>query len=275
MKQRYDLAFGLGMTCGCSLTLRKARLQYLSFPGDWTAPVWFNAENPRLRHGLCLRANILCRGLGDFLRLEDLRFDRTHPWNGKDVYFNERTRYVFNHDFPAGGNLAQELPKVQLKYQRRYKRLTDLIRASKRVLAVRIDTPSDRNWPPTSLDDCRQARKALSEAFPQTTFDFVLLNFEKGRPYGQRTDERTDDGIYHYAFDYSNPKPGADPLLPDLSVTARLLADRFSVRDYRTREEITTHKTERRHKAWAKVGANSSIDFILKKAVHRIKRAIA
>jgi hypothetical protein len=35
--ERYDLAFSLGAACSCSVALRRAKLQFASFPLDWIA----------------------------------------------------------------------------------------------------------------------------------------------------------------------------------------------------------------------------------------------
>ena len=263
-KERYDLVFGFGATCGCSLTLRRAGLQLLSFPGDWTAPVWHDETHPRLQHDLRQRVDYFCGDKEVFFRPEDFRFRAPHPWNGKDVYYNERTLYVFNHDFPQGGDFAAELPGVVAKYRRRYERLTELIRGSKRVLVVRMDIPSgDR--PKATLDDCRYARGRLRETYPGVEFDFALVSYDPGRPYERLTEERTEDGIYHYGFDFANPKPGADPYQPDLGKTGRLFAERFEVREYRTKAEIAAHRLAVRRKKWAKVGATGPFGYFWKK----------
>lgn len=262
----YDLVFGLGSVCGCSMTLRRARLQHLSFPGDWAAPIWYDEDHPRLQHDLRERASCLCRGLDGFFDATDFAFVQPHPWNGMNIYCNKKTRYYFAHDFPATQEFAAALPSVAAKYQRRYQRLVDLIRSSQRVLVVRMDIPSDSR-PKATLDDCRFARQLLSETFAPTTFDFALLSYEKGRPYEKMLDERTDDGIYHFAFDFSNPEPGKDALLPNITLTAQLLASRFSVREYRTPEEIAAHKAAARRKKLAKAGVNSQLGYLWKKAV--------
>ena len=67
-KERYDLVFGFGATCGCSLTLRRAGLQLLSFPGDWTAPVWHDETHPRLQHDLRQRVDYFCGDKEVFFR---------------------------------------------------------------------------------------------------------------------------------------------------------------------------------------------------------------
>ena len=271
-KRHYDLAFGFGAVCGCSLTLRRAGLQYLSFPGDWTAPVWFDETHPRIEHDLRKRADLFCNGLDELFLPGDFRFLRSHPWNGKDIYCNIRHQYTFNHDFPAGGDFASEMPKVKTKYFRRYERLIGLIRSSKRVLVVRMDMPHPER-PKATLDDCRYARMKLSKKFPGVIFDFVLLSYDQGRTYENRVEEITDDGIFHYAFDYLETKPGKDPWQPDLALTSRHFAERFSVRDYRSPQEIAAHEDIMRRKKWSKYGAKGPLGYFVKKLLSKFRHS--
>jgi len=272
-RERYDLIFGLGVNCACSLSLRRAGLQHLSFPGDWTGPLWRDVTHPRIRHGLVFRAERLCRGMDGFLELKDLCFDGKHPWNGKDSYHNAVTYYVFHHDFTASGDLKEELVKVRAKYEHRLERLTALIRASSRVLVVRIDaTGDDRDWPQTTLEDCHEARRLLAAAFPGVTFDFAVFNFERGRPMSDMIEERPDPGIVRFTFDYSNPRPGADPFQPDVVHMADFLAARYAVRDYRTSEERESHAASERRKKWAKVGAAGPFGYAVGRFLSKLTR---
>lgn len=234
MKRKYDLVFGFGLACGCSQSLRRAKLQYLSFPGDWTSPLAEGAGRPApdcvLRH----RVDVLCDGDADFFKPEDFFFERSVESTQKDVYINRRTRYIFNHDFPIGGDFAANLPKVAAKYARRRERLFELIGRSRRVLAVCVDIPGGKN--PVSLDDCRYARERLNRRFPSAKFDFCLLSDEPGRSFAKRTFEEVEPGLFHLSFGFLDPTH-ALPNQPDLKLTSAALAEQFEVADYRTEEE--------------------------------------
>ena len=266
-KERYDLAFGFGIACSCSQSLRRAGLQYLSFPGDWTSAV---AVKDLPRPNLVIRADRLCQGLDGFLELEDLRFKSRHPWNGKDIYDNTRTLYTFPHDFPAGGRLADELPKIAAKYARRYDRLVSLIRSSKRVLVARIDYPNGSR--PTSVDDCRYARKRLSETFPGVTFDFVMLQPDPDTPFERRKTDRPEPWLTRIVFDYRSRRPGDEELIPDLGLTSAALAAVAEVRDYRSRKERAAHRAAERRKRWAALGATSYLGYLKAKIARHFRK---
>lgn len=246
----YDLAFAIGQTCGCSQSLRRAGLQHLSFPGDWTAPLFGDEASPTPEHDLLNRVDILCDGCADFFRADDFMFQRTILSTGKDVYVNRRTRYIFNHDFPAGCDFSGELPRVAEKYRRRKERLVGLIHAAKRVLAVRMDMPGGPN--PTSLDDCRHARRRLSERFAPAKIDFLLISHDPARPFARRTFEEVEEGFFRISFDYLDRNRTDLPHQPDLSLTGAALAEHFTVSDYRTDEEKRRYEEQSHSKKIAK-----------------------
>jgi len=248
----YDLAFGLGTACSCSQTLRGAGLQYLSFPMDWTACAW---GTPIPQDSFVQEATWICKGLDGFLCPNDLRFIGPHEWNGKDIYGNARTHFVFNHDFPAGGDFATELPKVVAKYQRRYARLVSLIRASRRVLVVHIDFPN--RFLPTPHEDCRRVREQLSATFPNVTFETLLLQCDPTIPFEKRQWATTGEGCHLLTFDYRNRAPDADPQIPDLALTGAAVQAFARVRDYRTHAEKKAYRRQKNLKHWAKVGATT------------------
>lgn len=255
-KKDYDLIFGIGQTCGCTQSLRRAGLQHLSFPGDWTAPLWKNSNfPPHFDHDLRERVDVLCEDRGNFFDPKALIPQGAISNTGKAVYINTSTHYIFNHDFPVGCRLANELPKVVEKYRRRRARLFELIRSSRRVLAVRMDAPGDKH--PTSIDDCRYARRRLNERFAPARIDLLLFSYDPKRPFEQRTFEEVEDGIFRISFDYLDHDRTDLPFQPVLALTGAALAESFSVRDYRSAEERQRHerdaarkKAARRRERW-------------------------
>lgn len=252
----YDLIFGMGQACGCSQTLRRAGLQLLSFPGDWTGPVYEGPNHPPFEHDLRNRCENLISPPADFFAAEDFAKQIAVSNTGKQVYVNRKSRYVFNHDFAIGNDFTDELPKVAARYRKRRERLLGAIRASKRVLVVRIDIPEGKY--PATLDDCRYVRRRLAETFQGVAFDVALLSYDKTIPFEKRTFEEVEPGLFHLAFDFYDHKH-ALPNQPNLAQTSVALAERFAVSDYRTdaeRAQFAEHekaaKAEKRAKRRAK-----------------------
>lgn len=266
MRTRYDLVIGMGMACSCSQALRRANLQFLSFPFDWVAPD--TRDRRHLERDLPNRAHSIVNAFGDWLRIEDLRFVRPHETNGKDIYLNARTGLVFNHDFPAGRPLAETFPEVAGKYRRRSIRLIELIRRSRKVLLVRIERPDLPGVTPAA--DCVEARQILTAGFPGIRFDLLQLVCDPSRPRSDRNETTPAEGIVRIGFDYRSEDPSAAAYQPDLEVLAKTLADRFSVADYRTREEIRSHREAILRTKLAEAGCDTVFQLRLK----RLKRSI-
>ena len=254
-KRAYDLAFPIGIACSSSETLRGAGLQFLSFPGDWTSPL----IAPLPASNLIVRIDWLCRGFDDFFNADDFIFRSRNNETGKDVYGNMRTRYIFNHDFTAGSDLATEIPKVAAKYTRRRNRLLELIRGARRVLVFRLDFPTGAD--PTSVEDCRHAHRRLLETFPGVEFDFVLMQPDRTHTLETRLVEQLEPWLFRIAFDYRDPKKPDDLLYPNLKSTSAALAAFATVRDYRTHEEKRKHDRLHREKRYQKFGAKSWLDY--------------
>lgn len=244
-KEHYNLIFGFGQSCGCSSSLRRAGLQFLTFPGDWTGPLWHDASHPPLAHELQHRVETLCQGGPGFMEEKSFFAKGTVSNTGKAVYINAETRYIFNHDFPIGCDFPTEIQKVAAKYRKRYNRLLELFAKSERVLFVRMDIPGGDD--PTSVEACRLARKRLNERFAPAKFDALLVSCDPTVPFERRRFEKVEEGLFRLTFDYldrTNPLP----LQPDTSLTSVALAEHFSVDDYRTAEEKRSFAKARRRK---------------------------
>lgn len=267
MKRRFDLIVGLGPACSCSMILRRANLQHLSFPYDWLTP---RANTPEYEADLVHRADWIVREFGDWLRAEDLkRFERPadHP---KDCYFNDRLNLLFIHDFPIGSDFAAEFPKVKAKYDRRIGRLLDLIRGARRVLILRVDRPDLATS--TRIEDCKTAVRALSEKFAPTAFELLLLHCERGRAYADRLETDHGDGVRSLVFDYHDDRPEIPSFQPNIGMVAQILAARFTVRDYRTPAERAEKKRRDRRNEYARFGATNWWQWRLAKWRMRLSR---
>lgn len=261
MRKKYELAFGLGMACSCSEALRRAGLQYLSFPGDWTVPSWNEDNRPSVEYSLPYRVRMLVLPSADFFAGENFVNLHSVSNTGCEIYANTKTRYVFNHDFPSGCNFDEELPKVATKYRRRYDRLRSLIRASKKVLVLRVDRPDAPLKTP--FEDAREVVDLLNRTYAPTRFEMLILSYEKGRSVKDLKVEPFGDDITRWTFDYKNPKPNALSHEIHVPLVGELLASRFAVRDYRTSDERKSHAKAKRLARYQRVGATTALGYHL------------
>lgn len=252
MKMKYDLVVGFGPACSCSQTLRRAGLQLLSFPFDWIGPVF---GNPEWNNDLRRRADLLVSGLTNKLRQEDFIYNGDHT-NGKARYFNTRLGLIFLHDFPIGEPLEQSFPSVIAKYERREKRLIELIGRSKRVLVMRLDRP-DLDYR-TPDEDGRYMRETLSRAFAPAKFDYLAIQQDSSIPFGSQRLETVEPGFFRLKFDYFDNRPGSERKFPRFGYTSAAVAEHFAVREYRTKAEIAAHKNAENRERWARYGATNA-----------------
>ena len=163
--KKYDLVFSLGQACACTQTLRKFKLQFYSYPLDWL-------------YGLNIteRADILVNNYKDLLNYEDIEVtERNNNSNTNPcaVCFNKRNNIYFNHDFPLGKPAEETYPVIKEKYDRRIKRHLEQIEKSKKVLAVYLQAPNNRN----EADDKTliEVHSMLEKRFPKQEFTLLYL----------------------------------------------------------------------------------------------------
>jgi len=266
MLKNYDLAFAFGPACSCSQTLRKAGLQFLSFPGDWTGAFENSAE---YEEDVLHRARHLCQDFaGWFDNIDDFSLlDRQLP-NGMLHVLNNRLGLRFPHDFPADVPLEQSFPSVVQKYRHRIQRFLDLISSSRDILVLRVERP-DLDYR-TPLSHFHKARTMLQTRFPHAQFDFVCLQPDTATPFERRRIEKPDPWLTIVSFDYQDHAPGAAVYQADLNLTAAAIASLFTVHDYRTAEEIHKYNEAQLRKRLLAVGCDTVLQYRIRKIRHSI-----
>lgn len=167
--RRYDIAFGLGVGCGVSISMRDAGVQYLSLPFDW-----IGCNDPvRL-------ADIAAGHFKDWMRFEDLEITgvRIASQSAHFVVKNRCTGLLAPHDFPAYTSLKKQYPAFAEKMSRRIARLEGLLTSAKAVLLVNVENPQRPGC--LSDADLERTRSALAAVYPNAVFDLVCFQHEDG-----------------------------------------------------------------------------------------------
>lgn len=166
--KRYDIAFGLGVGCGVSISMRDAGVQYHSLPFDW-----IGCNDPvRL-------ASIAADRFRDWMRLEDLEITgvRIASQSVHFVVSNRRTGLLAPHDFRAHTSLSRQYPAFAEKMSRRVARLENALSSAKDVLLVNVENPQR---PGCLADaDLERTRGILAAAYPNAVFDLVCFQHEE------------------------------------------------------------------------------------------------
>ena len=167
--RQYDIAFGLGVGCGVSISMRDAGVQYLSLPFGW-----IGCNDPaRL-------ADIAAGHFKDWMRFEDLEITgvRITSQSAHFVVKNCRTGLLAPHDFSAYSSLKKQYPAFAEKTSRRIARLESLLSSAKAVLLVNVENPQRPGC--LSDADLECARGILAAAYPNALFDLVCFQHENG-----------------------------------------------------------------------------------------------
>ena len=175
----YDIAVGLGVGCGVSISMREARVQFFSQPFDW-----IGCNDPSRI------ARVIAGGFENWMSLEDLEIEgvRVASQSANYVVRNRRTGELAPHDFPATGSLAKQYPAFAEKMSRRCARLEKSLRAAGRVLLVVVENPQK---PGCLADaDLERARGIFVAAYPNASFDLVCFQHGADGSCEHRVSER-------------------------------------------------------------------------------------
>ena len=261
MRIRYDLVFGVGNACSATQTLREAGLQFESFPFDWVA---YKEEED-----LDARTETLRADFAHWFDKSDLAFSGNFDfgWHARAIYHNRRTGVVFNHDFNRGEDFEAAYDGVAAKYARRAERLFGRIRASKRVLAFRLDRPDQKVATPA--ESCVRLKDMLEKKFPGVSVDVLLMTHDPAVPPECPRETRLADGVLKVSFDCHCDDPRAPVYQPDFVKTAEVLSRYVAAVDYRTSAEKRRFRDARRRAHWAKFGATTFWGYLWAKLTGR------
>ena len=212
-KQLYDIIFSLGEACSCTQALINNNLRYSSYPFDW---LWGGTFLDRV--------NILVSNFNRFIEKNDLvscEYNNGDQKNLCDVYKNEYTGLVLNHDFPAGVPLEESYPMVAEKYQRRINRLLDNIKNADSVLIVYIETPNNKNH--TSDKDIICGWEKIKEKYFNKKIDLLYFMNDTTLPPKSVKKENITSNITKVTANYKNQAPNVVPYAVDNDVLKSVL----------------------------------------------------
>lgn len=213
--KQYDLVFSLGAACSCASTLIGANLRQFSSPFDW---LWGSDFLGRVK--------ILTSNFEHFLVKEDLiawHYNNGDSKNLCDVYKNEYTGLVLNHDFPADVPLEKSYPDVLEKYNRRIKRLLQKIQQAKSVLIVYIETPDAKVH--STDGEIRLGWQQIHQKYPDKKIDLLyLINDNKMYPK-HVIKQNLSENIIKVVANYKSQKTDALSYAVDSTFLVALLSE--------------------------------------------------
>lgn len=253
LRDRYDLAFSVGGACACSQALRRAGMQYASFPYDWAG---FPSVPGKMR--------LLVNGFKDLMPLDKMIRGGVNELHHKDIYVNSETGMLFLHDFPQGIPIVQTIGEVREKYRRRAERLLGMLERGGDVLLVYVTIPNEARLPDSEFVE---SLEIISRRFPKCRFD--LLCFSQ-QPSGFSGVDNPSPHLFRVGFDYQSKAPGSENVADDRVVAAVLKKIIRGVRDYRTPAERARYKVEKRKKEYALYKAENRLQYFINKMTWKL-----
>lgn len=163
----YDLAFSLGFSCGGSRALRRANLQFASYPLDWTG-------SP----GVVASAKMIGSDFEGWLEREALELvDIRAGRFGNHIYRNRKTGFGFPHEFSSFQTFDELYAPTVEKHRRRIARLMAHVRSARKVLVIYVERPINARSADANL---LEAKRILETKFPGVAFDLVYFFHRDG-----------------------------------------------------------------------------------------------
>lgn len=238
--ETYDIAFSLGFSCGSSLALRKAGLQFASYPLDWTGTP-----------GVVKSARMVESEFAGWFEKDDLKLVGVRGGTFQtDVYLNGRTGFGFPHDFSRFQTLDEAFPETAEKYARRIARFMKAVASAKRALVIYIGRPIDGRIPD---GDLVEARRILSGKFPGTSFDLVYFYRKEG--VEGFVEESVADGITVVACEYAKIEYGEISHAIRWDVQTGYLKDHFRLSEVPDAAAEAKYNADRRKNRRHKFGS--------------------
>ena len=235
--KRFDMAFSMGFSCGGTMALRRAGLQFVSYPLDWIG-------SP----GIIASAKMVEADFDGWFEKDDLQLVAVRGGSFQNtVYQNRKTRFGFPHDFPRFFRCGEKYSETAEKYARRIRRFMGDLGAARTALVVYIERPIN----PRAADaDLVEAKSILEERVPAVAFELVYFFLDEGRKDFAETS--VADGITAVACNYVQYDHGEKSHAILADVPAAYFRGRFEVPDRRSAAEKEAYaaakKADRRKK---------------------------
>jgi len=250
MKTQYDFAVSLGGTCTAAESLRRAGMQFASFPFDWAG-----GEDVRVH------AEIIADDFRRFLPFEQLEYRGSNDEKNGDIYVNRENGSGFYHDFPYETPLAESYPAIKAKYDRRIARFIERMEKGGRVLAMFVQAPGK---PISSDADLLRARELISGRYPKVELDLFYVYLVQKKPFAREDVVEVGEHVFKVGFDIAMPG-FYDARVADRKAIIPMLKTLFpqGAVDYRTDEERRAHKQAMQQKKYQVMHASTWVEYMI------------
>lgn len=263
MKQTYTVAIGLGFDCKCSQSLRRAGLQFRSYPFDWVTGASLESRIRLLTTEFAAWPGP--ESLRDLGTEATDRFAEAHR-----VVRDPQTGLEFRHDFPTELSVADGYPAVREKYDRRKARMLREIQEAETVLLVFLQ---GLGTPLPSLSEGQTVYEILSRKFGRKCTLLLVGDDDPDHPdHPIRKDSAEDGHLLRWSLPCIQHTSLGDTV-KDHAI-AEALRNAFHVPDPRTAKEKRDYARLERTRKMAKYKARTPMGMIWNQLQFRLYRKL-
>ena len=127
--------------------------------------------------------------------------------------------------------------------------------------------------PPDVADEYRAmiaGGKELNEKVPEAKIDFLVFQHREEIPFCRRTTTKPADWMTVTEFNYHNQGPSAMRFGADTDLISSVLAEMYTVSDYRTREEKRKYRRLHTERQMARFGVKSPFGLFFARLGYKI-----
>lgn len=168
MKRKYDYIISLGEKCFIAQTLHFIGARKFSSPFDWVGIHEFTKNS-------CVvgRINLI---LNNFKNFFDKKEDFIPLYNRESYFFvNKNTGFAFRHEFVDLDDFDKNFDLIKEKYDRRCKRLIEILQSNKKILFVY----SSSLFPINDKKQVIEAINLLNKKFNTNKIDLLIVESNK------------------------------------------------------------------------------------------------
>ena len=226
----YDYFFSLGPICATAMLLKSMGLRSFSGPFDWIGGFSFEE-----------RLDFLLSDTQLVLDTDEWEYNgnRFEP-EPRDIYTNKRLNMFYPHDFPYNTPLEISAPIIKDRYERRLKRVRDILHKNKRVLFAYLGNEKINFNLDSMAATCARFNKSISGVARM-----VYIQNNKAVPKGTFKVTRPNEFLIFVECDYV-----LSPEKVDVEVLKKIFENCHCTNEQNNKKWLAHQKLKKKIKSW-------------------------
>lgn len=227
----YDYFFSMGGSCPTAMILKTRGLRSFSGPFDWIGGFTFEE-----------RLDFLLSDTQLVLDTDEWEYqgNRFEP-EARDIYVNKRLNMLYPHDFPYNTPLEISAPIIKDRYERRLKRLRDILRQDKTILFAYMAEEKDKDF---DLDRMAKNCVRFNESI-KAKANMIYIQNDASVPKGEFRITRPNDCLTFVECAYV-----LDGVKVDMELVEKLFMGYHCTGEAANKKWMVRQKLKKKIKSW-------------------------